>query len=108
MTEYQTLFPERGRDLPIQVHGFLRLCELANTWYEWQDEHWEENKAYFCEGVVDYWYDDDVEEPRWEQLFYTDFESGELRKEPMPSVGRFSYQQGAIIGYRLRKEYKNA
>ena len=35
-------FTERGPNLPIQVHGFLCVCELANAWHEWQEDHYDE------------------------------------------------------------------
>lgn len=106
MSDYSDLFNKSDhRDsLPQEVHGFLRLCELACCWYDWQDEHHDTMKAHFCEGVVDYWYEDDLVEPSFDQLFYRPLD----REEPWsgwPSRKRFAYQQGAIVGHRLREEY---
>lgn len=107
MTDSYPTFPPREAELPVQVHGFLRVCELACSWYDWQDEHYDEDKAWFCEGVIDYWYEEGLEPPRWEQLFYKDLKTGELRREPIPSRDRFAYQQGAMVGYLLRQEYRD-
>lgn len=106
MSDYQTLFPPRGQDLPQRVHGFLRLCELANAWYDWQEEHHDTPKAWFCEGVVDYWWDDDLIEPGFEMLFQRPLDPSE-KWSGWPSHKRFCYQQGAIVGYRLKEKYKD-
>jgi len=97
--------PDRSEsDIPLQVRYILSVCEVATGWGDWQESHLKEPRAHFCEGVFDYWWDDDLEEPTWEMIFYKDFESGDLYG--MSSVERFSYQQGAILGYQLREEYK--
>lgn len=104
MTSTVYEFPPREQELPQRVHGFLRLCELACCWYEWQDEHYDEMKAWFCEGVIDYWHED-LREPSFEQLFRRPIDKdGEW--SGWPSRKRFAYQQGAIVGHRLRKEYQ--
>ena len=98
-------FPPRPEKLPQRVHGFLRLCELACCWYEWQDKNYDKMKAWFCEGVVDYWHDDSgISEPSFDQLFYRPLDRDKLWSG-WPSRKRFAYQQGAIVGYRLRDKY---
>jgi len=100
------LLPDRREsDIPQAVQFFLSVCEAATTSYRYQDWHLEEPQTYFCEGVVDYWWNDELDEPYWEQLYYKNLDDGHLRHEPMPSHDRFCYQQGAIVGYRLREEY---
>jgi len=105
MSDYSDLFnpTDHRDDLPQRVHGFLRLCELACCWHEWQEKHADEPKAWFCDGVLDYWYGDGLIEPSFEQLFHKPLFDEELRG--WPSHRRFCYQQGAIVGYRLNEEY---
>lgn len=100
----QTLFPvERDVEIPPQVDGFLHTCELATSWYSYQDLHHEDLKVYFCEGVVDYWHGDYSLDPSFDQLFHRPL--GDDRCEGWPSSKRFAYQQGAIVGNELREEY---
>lgn len=96
--------PDRSdTDIPPQVRYVLSVAEMATGWSEWQREHHDEPRAYFCEGLFDYWHEVELEEPTWEMIFLTDLESGKLYG--MSSYQRFCYQQGAILGYRLREEY---
>ena len=104
-TDYQTLFPPRGEELPQRVHGFLRLCEMATSWYEWQEEHHDTMRAHFCEGVVDYWWDDELIEPSFDQLFQRPLDP-DKKWSGWPSRKRFAYQQGAMVGYQLREKYE--
>lgn len=98
-----TLLPDRNHtDIPQGVQFFLSLCEAATISHRYQDWYLEEPQTYFCEGVVDYWWDEELVEPTWEMLFRQDL-SGELHG--MPPHSRFCYQQGAIVGYQLREEY---
>lgn len=99
-----TELPDRsGEDIPVQVRYILSVAEAATGWSEWQREHHDEPRAYFCSGLLDYWYDDELDEPTWEMIFLTDLHSGELYG--LSSYERFCYQQGAIVGYQLREKY---
>lgn len=99
--DYSQRFGDRSVDIPQRVHGFLRTCELACVW---QVEHKDTMEAWFCSGVVDYWWDDTLEKPTFKQLFYVPLNE-EDEWAGFPSKDRFAYQQGAIIGYRLRRKY---
>lgn len=102
----RTGLPDRTHtDIPIQVRYILSVCEVATSWGDWQTEHHNEPRAHFCEGVFDYWWDDELQEPRWEMIFNKDLKTGEL--SGIPTKERFYYQQGAMFGYRLREEFKN-
>jgi hypothetical protein len=98
--------PDRSdNDIPLQLRYILSLTDVVIGWTAWQQLHHNESRTYFYEGLFDYWWDDDHTEPGWEQLFREDPESGELRG--FPARDRFCYQQGAILGYRLRCEFKD-
>lgn len=99
------LLPDRNdSDIPPSVQCFLSACEAATISYRYQDEHWDEPQTFFFEGVVDYWWEEDLEEPRFEMLFHRPLHpDGEW--EGYPSYERFCYQQGAIVGYKLREQY---
>lgn len=102
------LLPDRsGTDLPPQVHHFLALCEVAVTSERFSRERRGDPEYHFVEGVVDYYWSDGLDEPYWEQLFYTDLSTGRIRDEPIPEHSRFCYQQGAMVGYRLREEFRH-
>lgn len=102
---YSSLFTPREMDLPQRVHGFLRVCELACAWYEWQDRRGDEPVAHFCDGVVTYWWDyETLREPSFDQLFNRPLDPDE-KWSGWPSRERFAYQKGAIVGYQLREEF---
>jgi len=103
------LLPDRrDSDLPPQVQFFLSVVEAAMASHRYQAKHLDEPQTYFCEGVLDYWWQDNEElvEPRFEQLFRRPLrEDGEW--EGYPSHKRFCYQQGAILGYQLSEQYED-
>lgn len=104
------LLPDRnGSNLPRQVQFFLSLCEASMASHRYQEKHLEETQTKFCEGVVDYWWDDndDLVEPTLEDLWKDPFDSSETWQR-WPSQNRIAYQKGAIVGYQLSERYPNA
>lgn len=101
----KSLLDGGGDDIPPQVRFIISTCEVANMWTTWQEEHHDEPKAWFCSGLFDYWWDEELSEPHWGQVFYTNLETGEFRG--VPEHRHFCYQQGAIVGYKLREEFKD-
>lgn len=97
---YADDLPDRnGSDIPEQVQWFLSLCELANIWHEWLDDHIETERSHFCEGVIDYWWNNDMVEPTMDMLqddYYLP-----------PDDERIAYQKGAIVGYELAERFKD-
>lgn len=100
------MLPNRtDSDIPLQVRLFLSICEVAIGSARYQEENLREPQTMFCEGVVDYWWDEKLDEPYWEQIFRRNLSTGEL--DGFPSHERFCYQQGAILGYKLREEFRD-
>lgn len=107
-TRLSNLLPDRSdSDLPPQVRHVITLCEAAVASNRFSRERQDDPEYHFVEGVVDYWWSDHLEPPRWEQLFHKDLDTGEFRREVIPTRERFAYQQGAMVGYLLREEYKD-
>lgn len=102
------LLPEHDESLPHQVRFFLLLCETATASERYQRMHLEEPQTKFCEGVVDYWWDDndDLVEPTLEDLWKDPFDSREPHQR-WPTQERVAYQKGAIIGYQLSERFKD-
>lgn len=99
------VLPDRNdSDIPQQVQWFLSVCEAAVASYRWGKEHYDSPAFHFTAGVVDYWWEDDLIEPRFEMLFRRPLDPDE-RWEGFPSYKRFCYQQGAKVGYQLREQY---
>lgn len=99
--------PDRnGSDIPPQVQWFLSMCETAVIWYRYVDLHHGEPQDKFCQGVVDYWWGDTLEEPTFEMLFKRHPFSDE-QWSGWPSYERFCYQQGAIVGYELKERFSD-
>jgi len=97
--------PDRSdTDIPQNVQLFLSLCETAISSTQFCERYHNTKEINFVEGVIDYWWDTDLEEPTWEQIFRKNLSDGKF--EGSPSYERFCYQQGAILGYRLREEYR--
>ena len=90
--------------VPPEVAAVLSIAETVTGWSKWQAEYGKQPRSYFFEGIVDYWWDNELVEPTWDTIFpstvFEDSNSG------IPSRDRFCYQQGAIVGYQLREEYK--
>jgi hypothetical protein len=64
------LLPDRrGTDLPTQVQFFLSAVEAAMASHRYQAQHLDDPQTKFCEGVLDYWWQDNDElvEPGFEQ-----------------------------------------
>ena len=105
-TQLAAKIPDRSdTDIPLQVRLILSICEVATGWHEWQNEHCGEPKAHFCEGVFDYWWDDELIEPSFDQLFQRPLDP-DKKWSGWPSRKRFAYQQGAMVGYQLREKYE--
>lgn len=104
MGNLSQVLPKRiDTEIPEQVCLLLSLCETAVSWYDYGQRHQNEVQDNFYRGVVDYWWSVDLEEPSFDQLF----QRGLFDDDPdgWPTVQAFAYQQGAIVGYRLREQY---
>ena len=97
--------PDRSdTDIPQNVQIFLSLCETAISSPQFCERYDDTKEINFVEGVLDYWWQTELAEPTWEQIFRMRSPDGKL--EGSPSYERFCYQQGAILGYRLREKYR--
>lgn len=93
-------------DMPQNIKVFLSMCETALLSDRFHDYKKDSKEMKFIRGVMDYWWGSDLNEPTWEQMFRKNFETGQLRQTPSPSHKRFCYQQGAILGYRLKQRFR--
>lgn len=89
--------------VPPQVAAVLSIAEVVTGWSKWQAECGSEPRASFYEGIFDYWWDNSLIEPEWDAIFPLHNPSN---TRSIPSRERFSYQQGAMVGYHLRETYK--
>ena len=94
---------ESREDIPLTIQLILQLAETGTTYRYHKENHGDPSERFFS-GLFDYWWEEDLEEAHFEQIFRKDLVTGELKG--FPSHERFCYQQGAVVGQALREEFK--